>query len=115
VEPREYRELVSVLRSEGMILGASLCGAGGGGFMVAVASEGHDCESIKKFLESKKSGMDDGGGGNGSDFSEMTWHSIDVCSKGASCRVISTATMSGAEDKEVDEANDGFRLGDHRL
>jgi fucokinase len=38
-EPAEVREMLEALRSGGLILGASLCGAGGGGFLVGIAAE----------------------------------------------------------------------------
>jgi hypothetical protein len=38
-EPAEVKEMLEALRRGGLILGASLCGAGGGGFLVGITRE----------------------------------------------------------------------------
>ena len=52
VEPPFVKNLVSVLEKKRLIIGSSLCGAGGGGFLALVMDRGVSCNDIQTFIHS---------------------------------------------------------------
>jgi len=76
VEPDSVRSLLQLLSSKGAIVGGTLCGAGGGGFLVMLASKGktpRDIETIveKAVLDGDKLGLD-----------SFSWHSCTISKDG---------------------------------
>mmetsp|Transcript_33248 Transcript_33248/g.67077 ORF Transcript_33248/g.67077 Transcript_33248/m.67077 type:complete len:1318 (-) Transcript_33248:2390-6343(-) len=51
VEPPVVAEVLKTLTRRKAIVGGSLCGAGGGGFMAVITSEGVDLDMIRNFVE----------------------------------------------------------------
>jgi fucokinase len=74
-EPASVRTLIDLLSSKGDIVGATLCGAGGGGFLVLLASEGHSSHEIES--TARASGLD-----------FFSWHSCTISEKGLVVEVV---------------------------
>ncbi|KAL9186619.1 hypothetical protein ACHAXT_005857 [Thalassiosira profunda] len=77
VEPASVRSLLDLLSSEGDIVGGTLCGAGGGGFLALLASKGKTATGIQATVEKalrdgNASGVDD----------SFSWHSCTVSEEG---------------------------------
>lgn len=53
-EPPYIHDLLSLLLSKGLIRGASLCGAGGGGFMAVLMQDGYGSDELKEILASNE-------------------------------------------------------------
>jgi fucokinase len=75
VEPDGVRALIDLLSSRGDIVGATLCGAGGGGFLVMLASKGHPSQDIESTARAF-----------GLDF--FSWHSCTISEKGLVVEVV---------------------------
>jgi fucokinase len=81
VEPPFVNRVISVLRQQGLIRGASLCGAGGGGFMVLLKQDHASIEDIQTAL---REDMGDGV----FDAQQVSWHSCRICEQGLSIHVL---------------------------
>ena len=51
VEPPDVKKVIDLLTEKNMIVGASLCGAGGGGFLVALTKKGKNYFDAKQCIE----------------------------------------------------------------
>lgn len=76
VEPESVRSLLDLLSSKGDIVGGTLCGAGGGGFLALVASRGKTLRDIQ--ATAKRAALD----GTESDLDSFSWHSCTVSEDG---------------------------------
>ena len=72
VEPESVRSLIDLLTTKGEVVGATLCGAGGGGFLAILASKGGNQEGLESFV---KNAMSNGESANASDFHHFSFHS----------------------------------------
>ena len=77
-EPTCVRTLIDLLSSKGCIVGATLCGAGGGGFLAMLASKGLSSQDIE--ATAKLSGA--------LGLSSFTWHSCTISENGLVVDVI---------------------------
>jgi galactokinase/mevalonate kinase-like predicted kinase len=75
VEPDSVRRVLAALKEKGDIVAGSLCGAGGGGFMVMVAAEGKSKDDIQETCKSQLASEIPG-------VSDFTWHECRICSTG---------------------------------
>ena len=76
VDPPLVEGVIDKLMEQGMVAAASLCGAGGGGFLVVISTE--DTVS-KDDLHSVS---------NSENASDFVWHECNICSQGLSIRVL---------------------------
>jgi fucokinase len=74
-EPVGVHTVIDLLLSNGDIVGATLCGAGGGGFLVMLASKGLSAQDIE--YSAKASGLD-----------LFSWHSCTISEKGLVVAVV---------------------------
>jgi fucokinase len=86
VEPELVRDLISHLNEQNMISAGSLCGAGGGGFMVLLTKRGVSTTEVQEecleFLS------------NRTDAADFAWHECNVCEEGLTTRVLSEEDLS---------------------
>ena len=79
VEPAVVHRIIQDLKCEGLICGGSLCGAGGGGFMVMIASsdaiEASIHAAVQKCLDECMS-------------ESFSWHDCKICDEGLSTKVL---------------------------
>ena len=73
--PKSCKTFISSLLDTKMIQGASLCGAGGGGFMVLILSKDRTMEQVADFVRTELVPTH-------LDFSEFTFHSCHICDEG---------------------------------
>ena len=78
-EPDFIAALMAHLRAQGLLLGCSLCGAGGGGFMALVTKEPDALGAVKAAVAELRAG---GGGEAGDAYAGLTFHSVDVDTEG---------------------------------
>ena len=57
VEPALVRDVLQILKKNNVIVGGTLCGAGGGGFLVAVAEKGMTQKDAKQCIEMHASSL----------------------------------------------------------
>ena len=76
VEPESVRSLLDLLSSKGDIVGGTLCGAGGGGFLALLASKGNTSSDIKATVDTAMRN------GNINDLDSFSWHSCTVSEDG---------------------------------
>lgn len=86
-QPESVRKLVSDLMDRKIIEGGSLCGAGGGGFMVMIASEGYNVKKVRYLVQKELVQENE-------DLSSFTFHNCRISDQGLSVHVI--------EDENVD-------------
>ena len=77
-EPHEIRLIFETLISKGVIDGATLAGAGGGGFMAVLLSEGQTVQDVKEMVKTIPD-IDDG---------LLKWYDCNVCSEGLRAFVV---------------------------
>lgn len=77
VEPPRVAEILEALYAKDMIRGGSLCGAGGGGFLVILSKDGLTEEAMMLQLQQ-----------NGVDTSELVWHRARLDHVGLSSRCV---------------------------
>jgi len=87
VEPDIVRSVLEKLQNENLIYGGSLCGAGGGGFMVMIASNDADTATIHSTVDEVLSET------NHDDAAAFSWHECHVCDEGLVTNVL---PLSGA-------------------
>jgi len=76
VEPDFVHSLLNLLSSKGAIVGGTLCGAGGGGFLAMLASKGKTSRDIETIVENCVLNGDKLG------LSSFSWHSCTVSEEG---------------------------------
>jgi fucokinase len=79
--PESCKIFISSLLDKKMISGASLCGAGGGGFMVLILSDGQTQEKVSDFLETELVQAHP-------DLSGFSFHSCQICDEGLTTVVL---------------------------
>jgi len=93
-EPEEIRKLLVKLYEQKVISGGTICGAGGGGFLVLLLSDGQTMERAEQI---------------GHDVSaEFTWHDCKICEDGLTVKVV-------RNDARGDPAVDSFDTAWHRV
>ena len=83
-EPDFIAALMAHLRAKGLLLGCSLCGAGGGGFMVLVTKAPDALDAVRAAVAELRA---DGGGGAQDALAGLTFHAVDVDTQGMVLRV----------------------------
>lgn len=71
-EPPVVRAVLTKLLAQGLIQAGSLCGAGGGGFMILLLKEGQTSSDIQQFCRDEISDATD----------TFTWHECRLCQEG---------------------------------
>jgi galactokinase/mevalonate kinase-like predicted kinase len=84
VEPSHVRHVLQVLQDE--IVGASLCGAGGGGFLVVLAREGRNLHTLQAAAEQALPHQDRQPGDDS--MPQLTWHACQVSVHGLTTGVL---------------------------
>ena len=79
--PPTVEKVIADLMDRDIIKGASLCGAGGGGFMMMLASEGYDRTKVEEYVNKELVRENP-------DLAHFTWHNCRVCTKGLTTHVI---------------------------
>lgn len=97
VEPKMIKHLVSELLDRDLIKGYSMCGAGGGGFLLLLANEGYDKHYISSLVKTELSTGDEG-------LKLLTWHDARISRQGL------TTHMIGA-----DASVETFELAWHKI
>lgn len=72
VEPMEVRNIFEALKSNKIVEGCTLAGAGGGGFMTMLLCEGRNVEDAKRVLQESRN----------IDENVVTWYDCQVCNEG---------------------------------
>lgn len=80
-EPPLVKLFVAELVAHAVIRGAMLCGAGGGGFLLLLLSEGVDKKQVESFFESEVLPLDE-------DFKEFSFHSCRIAEIGLTTSVL---------------------------
>ena len=80
-EPLVVRDIISALLERQAIVGASLCGAGGGGFLVLLASKGMNKTKIQQLVQKELVPRR-------KEFAEFRWHKCTICEEGLTTRVL---------------------------
>jgi fucokinase len=81
VEPLPIKFLISELQQRKAIVGANLCGAGGGGFMVMLAAEGFNSAKVQAIVQEELVELSPG-------LALFTWHECRICKEGLSTSVL---------------------------
>lgn len=76
VEPKSVRSLLDLLSSNGLIVGATLCGAGGGGFLAMLTSKSKTLSDIEAVVEKQP------------DLDSFSWHSCTISEDGLIVNVV---------------------------
>jgi galactokinase/mevalonate kinase-like predicted kinase len=87
VEPKVIKNLVTELMARDMIKGHSLCGAGGGGFLVMLASEGYEMHHISNLVKQELLKGD-------KDLELFTWHTCRISHQGLTTHIIEEDNIS---------------------
>jgi fucokinase len=74
VEPLVVDEILRILRSKHAIDGGSLCGAGGGGFLILLAAHGWDKHGLEALLQDADQ--------PGVTFNDLQWYDCHICENG---------------------------------
>jgi galactokinase/mevalonate kinase-like predicted kinase len=80
-EPDVVHEIISGLRVRQAIVGASLCGAGGGGFLVLLGAPGMNKSKIQDIVRNELAPQNPG-------LALFTWHECHICQEGLTTRVL---------------------------
>jgi len=91
VEPIAVADLLKALLAQKEIIGGTLIGAGGGGFLVMVASEGRTVADIERIVKNEITDLHE-------DVYNFTWHECAICEDGLKINVIDKALTSGSLD-----------------
>jgi len=81
VEPRVVADVLSTLKEQGAIVGGSLCGAGGGGFLAVITREGNGLHDIQKIVNDSVLNVN-------KDVSLFSWHKATVDEAGLVVQVV---------------------------
>ncbi|GKY90782.1 hypothetical protein MPSEU_000051000 [Mayamaea pseudoterrestris] len=92
-EPKIAGEIIDALKRRGAIRGASLCGAGGGGFMVILKHDHFSVDELKSILAVELADTPDK--------HSLTWHTCQVCEEGLATKIT---------DEEVSSSMDTFDM-----
>jgi len=82
VEPSSVHSVLELLSSSRDIVGGTLCGAGGGGFLVMLASKGRTSEDIEATVTNSMNN------GNNMGFDSFSWHKCTVSNDGMVVNVV---------------------------
>ena len=80
-EPAAVHDIISALLERKAIVGGSLCGAGGGGFLVILASPGMNKLKIEQLVQDELIPQK-------KEFAQFTWHDCMICEEGMTTRVL---------------------------
>ena len=83
VEPAAVKVLLEELMKLNAIVGGCLCGAGGGGFMALLTSEGYDRVKIQELVNSDLTGAL-----NDEELASFSWHHCRVCYDGLTTQIL---------------------------
>ena len=86
VEPDVVKEVITVLEERDCIRGASLCGAGGGGFLVMVAQDGTSSSDMRSVLEKSLPAY-------ATELASFQWHECTVSNQGLMINVVDDASF----------------------
>jgi galactokinase/mevalonate kinase-like predicted kinase len=89
VEPQVVSDVIRCLDSQGLIKGASLCGAGGGGFMVILRGAGVSESELKQALTNDPNLQNE-------HIASFSWHDCKLCEEGLVVRTL--ADVNGYVD-----------------
>jgi fucokinase len=81
VEPSIVTNVIEILQEKGLIRGASLCGAGGGGFMVLMTHSGISLSDMQSTIEVDPHVDQEA-------VDAFTWHTCQVCMEGLTVKVV---------------------------
>ena len=81
VEPREVKCLVAELTARNIIQGHALCGAGGGGFLVMLATEGYNTSIVSDLVQKELSKDNEA-------LKYFTWHNCRISDRGLTTTII---------------------------
>jgi len=87
VEPRVVADVLNTLKRRDVIVGGSLCGAGGGGFMAVITRDGVGLEEIKNIVDSTVLKVN-------KDVSLFSWHKATVDEVGLVVQVVDGESMA---------------------
>jgi len=91
-EPQVMKDIVELLSNKEVIVGASLCGAGGGGFLVMLTREGYFKDDLQHILEESEINAK---------HPNISWHDCQVC-------------VDGIKLFHVEPQNETFRMEWHQ-
>ena len=80
-EPDAARQVIDCLLERNAIVGASLCGAGGGGFMVLLCSQNMDRTGIQTIVQNEMAEQNP-------DIAHFTWHDCNICFEGLTTHLL---------------------------
>lgn len=103
--PPVVRKVISSLRRRNAIRGASLCGAGGGGFMALLTSENVAPSDLPSIISEELPVSEN------DDIAYLTWHECKICDEGLSIRTLQD-NQDGCTGSSV--GIDDFDLAWHR-
>ena len=81
VEPRVVADVLSVLMEQNAIVGGSLCGAGGGGFLAVITREGKSLSDLRNIVDDSILSVN-------KDVSLFSWHKATVDEAGLAVQVV---------------------------
>jgi fucokinase len=92
-EPAVVRDVLSVLHDKKLIRGASMCGAGGGGFMAVLTASGVSSGDLQATLQQELADQCP-------ELDDFTWHTCTICDSGLTMKVLDASddTDIGAFD-----------------
>ena len=96
VEPSIVTKVIQRLNDNRLIRGASLCGAGGGGFMVLMTASGRTLSDIQSSIKNDRDNID------AESVDSFSWHTCQVCMEGLSTKVMDGDIPSKADDFSID-------------
>mmetsp|Transcript_29965 Transcript_29965/g.72683 ORF Transcript_29965/g.72683 Transcript_29965/m.72683 type:complete len:1243 (+) Transcript_29965:357-4085(+) len=88
------------LKTRGLIHGAMLCGAGGGGFLLLITTEGIDRRKIEETFRSDMLGLDP-------DFADFAFHGCSIATQGLVTRILG--------DEGKDDSLESHSISWHRM
>jgi fucokinase len=86
-EPELVKLFVAKLMARAIIQGAMLCGAGGGGFLLLLLSEGVDEKQVRAFFESEVLPLHD-------DFKDVSFHTCGIAQMGLTTSIVRDEAMT---------------------
>jgi fucokinase len=98
-EPAVVRDVLSVLHDKKLIRGASMCGAGGGGFMAVLTASGVSSDDLQATLQRELADQSP-------ELNDFTWHTCTICDSGLTMKVLEASN---------DTDDGGFDLSWHSM